>query len=270
MPELPEVETVVRELQSLIGESIKTIDVLWSKTVEGDLKKIKKSVLGSEIQRVHRRGKYILIGFSDGSHFSIHLRMTGKLVFEPTEKDLKHLRVQLAFESGLRLSYIDIRKFGRWQWWPKGEALLPKLGVEPLESPSVLKALRNLKTQREIKKVLLDQNILAGVGNIYADEALFASRIHPSEKACDLSLPQCKKLSIEIPRILHASIANMGTTLSDYRTTKNIGGENQKVLRVYGQTGRECSTCGRVIVRTVVGARSTHFCPSCQRINPSK
>jgi formamidopyrimidine-DNA glycosylase len=266
VPELPEVETVVRELQSLCGENIQSMDVHWARTVDGDLKNIKKAILSSEIKRVHRRGKYILIDFSDGSCCSIHLRMTGKLVFEPSEKDLKHLRVQLEFQSGLRLSYIDIRKFGRWHWWPASEPLLPKLGVEPLESTSVFMALKDLKTRREIKKVLLDQNILAGVGNIYADEALFASRIHPNEKGCDLSLAQCEKLSLEIPRILHASIANMGTTLSDYRTTKNIGGENQHVLKVYGQTGRPCSVCETVIVRTIVGARSTHHCPACQSL----
>jgi formamidopyrimidine-DNA glycosylase len=264
VPELPEVETVVRELQDLCGESIQSIDVLWPRTVDGELNDIKKSILNSSIQRVHRRGKYILWDFSDGSCMSVHLRMTGKLVFEPTEKDLKHLRVQLEFKSGLTLSYIDIRKFGRWHWWPKGEPLLPKLGVEPLAVDSVFNAINGLKTQREIKKVLLDQNILAGVGNIYADEALFASKIHPSKPACKLSTKECQALATEIPRILHASIANMGTTLSDYRTTKNIGGENQHTLKVYGQTGRECSECKEVIVRIIVGARSTHFCPRCQ------
>lgn len=265
MPELPEVETVVRELKCLEGEVIDHLDPHWDKTLEGSSSEVIARLTSQKIKSVFRRGKYIAWELSGGQVLTIHLRMTGKTLFDCPEKDQKHLRLTCYFQSGLKLFFVDIRKFGRWKLWDSMELLLPKLGPEPLTSKAVKKALMGVKSSREIKKVLLDQHVLVGVGNIYADEALFASKIHPTLAASELSARQVSELAVHIPRILKASIDNMGTTLSDYRNTKNIGGENQHYLKVYGQTGEACECCGTTIEKIVIGGRGTHFCPECQR-----
>lgn len=265
MPELPEVETVVRELHHLEGKQPLDLEVHWDKTIEGDTSTFRKALKGSTIEKVSRRGKYIVFYLDGGERFWVHLRMTGKLIFDLSPKDLKHLRCTLEFSDGSQLHFVDIRKFGRWAWVASDQALLPQLGVEPLNAEDVLGALKQHKSRREIKKVLLDQGVLAGVGNIYADEALFRARIHPACPLPRVSGPKLKALAQAIPEILLASIDNMGTTLSDYRTTRNIGGENQNYLRVYGQTGQVCEACTSTIEKIELGGRGTHFCPRCQK-----
>jgi len=264
LPELPEVETVVRELRHLSGDQFDSLKVHWFKTVGGEEKLFKSKLLNKPITRVFRRGKYICFSFANKVILTIHLRMTGKLIFSLSEKDQKHCRVEFGLKKNKALYFVDIRKFGRMQLWEE-DHLLPDLGPEPLEKDVVYNALLEYKGKKEIKKVLLDQKILVGVGNIYADEALFQAKINPNSKFDRISKKRIAALSDAIPKILRASINNMGTTLSDYRTTKNIGGENQNYLKVYGQTGLPCVVCDSTIKRLIVGGRSTHYCPVCQK-----
>lgn len=264
MPELPEVETVVRELKHLIGDQIVSLKVHWFKTVNDKEKIFRTQLLKQPITDVFRRGKYICFAFKNKVILTIHLRMTGKLVFSLSKKDHKHCRLEFGLKANNTLYFIDIRKFGRMELWEENN-LLPDLGPEPLEKEIVYNALLKYCGKKEIKKVLLDQKILVGVGNIYADEALFQAKIHPELKFNTISKKRIAILSEVIPKILKASIKNMGTTLSDYRTTKNVGGENQNYLKVYGQTGLACEQCQSTIKRIVVGGRSSHFCPVCQK-----
>ena len=266
MPELPEVETIVRELKALEGRRPTALKVHWERTATPGVEPLRKTLLGGFIEKVYRRGKYILLQMDHGDVVSIHLRMTGKLVFQPTPKDLPYIRLSLELDRRAWLHFVDIRKFGRFDFFPRGMAILPNLGPEPLDEKVTASVLSSLKTTRELKKVLLDQTVLAGVGNIYADEALFMARLSPFLPGIELGRKEAKVLASSLKKILEASIANMGTTLSDYRNTKNIGGENQNYLRVYGQTGKPCGVCATPILRQVIGSRSTHFCPVCQKM----
>ncbi len=266
MPELPEVETIVRQLRRRIrGKTIASTRVHWPRSVQGPNEEFRRRVRGWTIAAVTRRGKYIGLEGEDGTFFTIHLRMTGKLVSELAAGDRKHLRVQFTFSDGTALHFVDARKFGRVRLWPcRGESC-PGLGPEPLREQAVLAALRRLKTARPIKAVLLDQAVLAGVGNIYADEALFAAGIHPVTPAAVLSVEQQKRLADAVPRILKLAIGRRGTTLRNYRTVADQSGENQEHLNVYGRAGKPCLVCGTPIEKIRISGRSSHFCPRCQK-----
>jgi formamidopyrimidine-DNA glycosylase len=266
LPELPEVETVVRELKALEGRIPTKLKVSWHKTPTPGASVLRKALVGKAIRKVDRRGKYILLEMESGDVVSVHLRMTGKLVFEPTPKDRPYIRLSLELDHRDWLHFVDVRKFGRFDLFKSGSSVLPLLGPEPLEVNTTAKVLSNLKSRRELKKILLDQKVLAGVGNIYADEALYMARLSPFLPGVDLAEQEAKVLAKALSKILLASIKNMGTTLSDYRTTKNMGGENQNYLKVYGQTGRPCGVCETPIEREVIGGRSTHYCPVCQKV----
>jgi len=266
MPELPEVETVVRELKSLEGKFFSRVVVHWDRTIEGSTVEFLEQLRRKQIAVVFRRGKYICIELNTGDRITIHLRMTGKCIFEPSERDRNYSRVEFIFSDRSTLYFVDTRKFGRIKWWPKQEEFLSQLGPEPLESEAVLKAFLSCKSNREVKKVLLDQAILAGVGNIYADESLFLARIHPMMPFVEVSRLKLKRLAETIPVVMRQAIENMGTTLSDYRNTKNMGGENQNYLKAYGQTGEPCCRCKTKIEKIVIGQRGTHFCPRCQTL----
>ena len=266
MPELPEVETIARELNARArNRIISAIHVFWTRTLQNPAEEFIRLLAGKKIIGVSRRGKYIIMQCSGPFLFTIHLRMTGKLLFRLAEKERRSLRLQIDFTDGSALYFVDSRKFGKMKLWPAAEPLLADLGPEPLESETVLRALQGLKTSRAIKTVLLDQKILAGLGNIYADEALFRSRIHPLTPAKSLKRNQQKRLSLAVPEILKSAIDRKGTTLRDYRTTHNIGGENQNHLYVYGLSGRSCRRCLSSIQKIRISGRSSCFCPSCQK-----
>lgn len=266
MPELPEVETVVRELNARVqNRVIKAIHVFWSRSLQNPADEFERLLPGKKIIRVSRRGKYIFVHCSGSILFSIHLRMTGKLIFRLTERERKHLRIEIDFADGSALYFVDSRKFGKMKLWPPAKPILAELGPEPLETSTVLRVLRGLKTMRPIKAVLLDQKILAGLGNIYADEALFLSGVHPLTPAASLKKIEQKRLSLAIPEILLHAIDRKGTTLRDYRTTRNSSGGNQDHLSVYGLSDRPCPKCRNLIRRIRIGGRSSHFCPVCQK-----
>lgn len=266
MPELPEVETIVRQLQPVVtGKSVKAVSILWHRTVTGDHDKFKAALIGSRLIRIARRGKYICLFTGTGDCITIHLRMTGRLKFQLDEKEKNYTRAVFDFQDGSSLYFIDVRKFGRIMLWPKGSPLLPQLGPEPLEETPVFAALSGLTSIRAIKTVLLDQTVLAGVGNIYADEALYLAKIHPATPAAKVSKRKLKTLSRFIPEVLQSAIHHDGTTIIDYRSTGGSEGRNQFYLNVYGRIGQPCGSCGTEIQRIRLNNRSSHFCPKCQR-----
>jgi formamidopyrimidine-DNA glycosylase len=268
MPELPEVETIVRQLRrQVLGKTVRAFRLSWPRSVEGSPEEFRRRVRGLTIAAVSRRGKYIGIEGEDGTFFTIHLRMTGKLVGELAAADRRHLRARFAFSDGTALHFVDARKFGRLRLWPCRGGSCPGLGPEPLREQAVRTALKGLRTRRPIKAVLLDQTVLAGIGNIYADEALFASGIHPLAVAAALSAGQQKRLAGSVPRILKLAIGRRGTTLRNYRSVDDRTGENQEHLNVYGRTGGPCFACGTPIEKIRISGRSAHFCPRCQ--NPT-
>lgn len=265
MPELPEVQTIVDELKPLInGKTVREISIRWPRTVDADPELFTETLLGHTFQRITRRGKYLCFYLETGHCLTVHLRMTGTFLFQPAEKDHTHIRVILGLDDGLTLYFKDVRKFGRMKLWPPGERLLPHLGPEPLEEETVFDVLRTLKSRRAIKTVLLDQTVLAGVGNIYADEALFQAGVHPLTPANGLTTRQARELSRRIPRILKQAIKNKGTTISDYRTTEGSEGGNRFFLDVYGRTGEPCRVCKTQVERMVINNRSAHYCILCQ------
>ncbi|MCP5107792.1 MAG: DNA-formamidopyrimidine glycosylase, partial [bacterium] len=238
--------------------------VHWPRTVGGNKKNFTAALKNKTLSHIHRRGKYICLYLEDGQCLTIHLRMTGKLLFKPGEKDKKYIRTAFRFTDGSSLYFADVRKFGRMKIWPPNQPLLPQLGPEPLEEKTVFPVLATLTSRRAIKTVLLDQKVLAGVGNIYADEALFKAGIHPLTPAAAVPEQQLRKLGRHLPEILTAAIKNKGTTISDYRSTDGSEGGNQLFLNVYGRTGEPCTKCKTPIIRIRVNNRSSHFCPICQ------
>ncbi len=266
MPELPEVETIVRQLRPvLIGKTFQKVTVHWNRSVVGDAQALAGELTGRSIMDIFRRGKYICFSLDDGRNLVIHLRMSGRLVYSPAEKDNKYLRVTFVFCEDCMLHFIDMRKFGKIRLYTSRQPLLPGLGPEPLEVEIVEKALSETKSGKAIKTLLLDQSFLAGIGNIYADEALFAAGIRPRTPALRVSKARRRRLAAAIPLVLQAAIHHEGTTLSDYRPPGSERGNNQFYLKVYGRENQPCTKCGSNIRRMKINGRSAHFCPRCQR-----
>jgi len=266
MPELPEVETIARCLRThIVGETLRDILVFWPATVEGDPKLFRRAFRHRTITSVERRGKYLIVDTDGDFRLSMHLRMSGKLTFQLDERDGKHLRIQFKFHSQRSLFFVDIRKFGRIRLWTKQEPLLPRLGREPLASQDILNTLGNLSSRRTIKGLLLDQRVLAGLGNIYVDEILYRAGIHPATPLPRLGRRAITRIAEITPALLMKAIDNGGTTLVNYRPPDRPQGNNQYFLQVYGRTGQPCHRCGTKIQRQRVAGRSSHFCPRCQK-----
>ena len=277
MPELPEVETVARALRPLLaGKEFASARALWPRTVAApDPDSFAMRLAGQRIVDIGRRGKYILFTLASGDTLIVHLRMTGKLmVASPGSPDLDapHVRVILYLTDGDALVFNDARKFGRIWLVSDLESVIGKLGPEPLAwdfTPEVL-ASRLRRRRTSLKALLLDQTVLAGVGNIYADEALHLAGIHPLRTGADLTDEEVIRLHGAIREVLTASIGERGTMLRDYRPPYGLQGAYQNHLRVYQQTDRPCPRCGAPVRRIVVTQRSTHYCPQCQPENPLK
>lgn len=273
MPELPEVENVKNTLNKLVaGKTIKDVRVLWSNIIkEPELDEFKLRLTGQTIQHVERRGKFLKIYLNEDVLVS-HLRMEGKYALDQADEPFdKHTHVLFAFTDGTELRYRDVRKFGTMHLYPKGEEEsrppLSKLGFEPFSSELTAASMKKLfaRTSRSIKAVLLDQSLITGLGNIYVDEILFASGIHPEQKANELSLHRLKKLHQHMVAILKESVEKGGSTIRSYVNSEGEAGSFQLELFVYGKKGEPCKQCGREITRTVVAGRGTHFCSSCQK-----
>jgi formamidopyrimidine-DNA glycosylase len=274
MPELPEVETVCRGLERLIiGDIIQDAKILRPDSIEfPSPENFVKSVRGHRIEKVRRRGKYILIDLDDAAGLAVHLRMSGRLmVVKHAAPAERFLRVRMSLKSGRDLRFEDMRVFGRLWYVPKGrtfEEIIPtlsQLGIEPLDDLTGAHLGKRLKGKKQpIKSALLDQRVLAGLGNIYADESLFRARIHPLRSAGELKANELELLAQVIRDVLNNAIEMRGTTLRDYRDTEGVNGNYQNSSWVYGRFGQACRVCGREIERTKIGGRSSHFCPACQ------
>lgn len=279
MPELPEVETVRRTLEPhLTGKRIETFDLRWHRTLQApDLASFTSAIVGRTIVGVNRRGKLVVLEIDDGSTVTIHLRMTGELLFQlvvshgRNDQRESHLRAVFGFSDGSALLFYDTRKFGKIAWYPQDPtAPFDRLiGVEPLSDEFTVEALNGLLSsrRRQLKPVLLDQSVIAGLGNIYVDEALFRSRIHPLAVASNLSPAQVARLHEAIVTLLRRAVESRGTTLRDYRTGLGDEGTYQRSLRVYGfPPGSPCPECGTPLERLVIGQRGSIFCPNCQEL----
>lgn len=274
MPELPEVQTIVNDLKAagIEGAVINGAKVFWSRTIaEPSAGAFCRRIKGQKISAIRRRGKFIVFELINGEHLLVHLRMSGRLHLVarnlPREK---HEHAILNLSDGTQLRFHDTRKFGRIYLTADADRILGRLGPEPLAAGFS----RRLLTQglgprkRRIKPLLLDQTFIAGLGNIYVDEALWESRIHPCRTAASLSDAEIGKLQRAIPKVLKRGLKNLGTSLGTGKTNfysiAKHQGRNRDELRVFRQTGRPCRRCRTKIQRIVVGQRSTHICPKCQ------
>ncbi len=283
MPELPEVETVVRGLRDTVaGRSIERVTVLApprsievSRSFEG--LSFADILAGRRIEQVNRRGKNILIGLSGDITLWVHLKMTGHFFYVPPVDPIdKHdlvifdLAPDRSAPDNYHLRFHDYRRFGRLRLYPDSELWLQDglkdLGPEPLELAAEDFVAICRRTSRMIKPALLDQSFVAGVGNIYADEALFASRIHPTRVTSSLSRRKLIELHGHIQRLLKMAIRLMGTSVDSYSGINGQAGHFQKYLKAYSREGTPCERCGAMIVRRKIGSRSAHYCPRCQRI----
>ena len=274
MPELPEVETVRKTLKQLIqGKTIKEVVVSWAKMIKKpiNVEEFSDALIGQRIEDVNRRGKFILIETTDFTLVS-HLRMEGRYgLFQPADPVDKHTHVIFYFEDGTELRYKDVRKFGTMHLFKKGEEFgslpLSQLGPEPFgEDFTIANFTQGLsRTTRSIKTALLDQKIVVGLGNIYVDEALFRSKIHPERIANTLSTEEIEKLYKEIISTLSEAVEKGGSTIRSYVNSQGQIGMFQLELYVYGRKGQECKVCGHTLERIIVGGRGTVFCPHCQK-----
>jgi formamidopyrimidine-DNA glycosylase len=271
VPELPEVETVARDLRGLIvGATITDASVLWNRTLRnGSPETFADGTAGRRIEAVGRRGKQLVVSLDGGAFLTIHLKMTGQLfiVRQGTPED-PYVRLVLELDDGREIRFRDIRKFGRvGLYGAAGVDPFARTGPEPLADSFTLAAFRRLIRGRKgrLKSLLLDQSFIAGVGNIYADEALWAARLHPLRTAKTLRPADERRLWLELRRILAEAVIRRGSSIDDY-TAPDGDGEMQEHLQVYQRAGEPCSRCGRPIRRIVVGGRATHFCSWCQRV----
>jgi formamidopyrimidine-DNA glycosylase len=283
MPELPEVETVARDLRGLVlGSTIAGVRVTWPKTLRSaDPEAFAEAVVGRAIEVVGRRAKLVVIELAGGVAVTVHLKMTGQLFVVPagTPED-PYVRVTFDLTDGRELRFRDIRKFGRIGLASRDDSaggdLVGELGgakgfrgfgPEPLEATFTARAFRRLIRARRgrLKPLLMDQSFLAGIGNIYADEALWASRLHPLRSAASLRPPDEGRLYRELRRILAEAVERRGSSIDDY-TAPDGDGSMQDWLLVYQRAGEPCRRCGRPVRRIVVGGRATHLCTFCQRL----
>lgn len=277
MPELPEVETIARKLRpALTGRSFVAVDVLWARTVDRpDVASFRAALRGATVREVGRRGKYLVMPLSNGPTLLVHLRMTGKFSLRAPAAgpgDDPHARLTLRLDDGVWVSYSDQRKFGRFFLVDDPAEILGDLGPEPLSPEFTAACLQTRLANRrgEIKRLLLDQTFVAGLGNIYASEALWQAQIHPLRPAGSLTAPEVTRLHAAIVAALGGGIANGGTSLGDRQYVYPDGGlgNHQHYLQVYDRAGDRCPRCGYALERIIQGQRSTYFCPVCQRAEP--
>jgi len=274
MPELPEVETTVRLLRPMVlGRGMGELRVAWARILGGQsIAEFQKHIRGTRVLSIDRRAKYILLrlgrqGLPAGV-IVVHLRMTGRLYVDPPGADPEsHVQVEIELDNGHHLRFLDVRKFGRFQFAHDESEILPALGPEPLSDdfqPHWL--MRSLQRhRRQIKPLLLDQSFLAGLGNIYVDEALHRAGIHPQANSARLDAERVRALHGAIRRILTVAIRREGSSFDRfYRTPEGKPGGYQAQFQVYGREGQPCRRCGGTVRRTVVGQRGTHWCRGCQ------
>jgi len=292
MPELPEVETVRRTLsRAIVGKRVKAIELHLAKLLRSPRSGLRR-LIGARITGLARRAKMLLIHFSNGTSLIVHLKMTGQLIYRPKrgsdkvgghpiphgERDLPNRYTQaiFSFSDGSRLFYNDLRKLGYFKCLPttelEGLFNQMKLGPEPLDPKLTYKLFSTRLSRRfksKIKDVLLDQTVIAGLGNIYADEVNYQAGLHPTRLTGSLSPTEQKRLFQAIQRILRLAINKRGTTYRSFRDGLGRTGNMLSCLKVYRRTGHPCRRCQTPIVRLKLGSRSAHFCPTCQKLHPA-
>ena len=270
MPELPEVETIVRGLAAALpGKTIGRVSVALAKMAVAPAGvNFVRALRGQRIVSVHRRGKYAVIGLHSGRRLIVSLRMTGRLVvLKRGQAAIPYEHISVFFTDGSRLAFADSRQFGRMRLAERDEPWDAHLGVEPLSGDFTPERFIGMLSGRTtpIKALLLDQRRIAGVGNIYACEALWGARIRPGTPAKALTKPAIRRLHDALVEVLQRSIEMRGTSVDDYVDAQGRPGGFQNVLSVYGRAGSGCERCGRAIVRTVMAQRGTWWCRTCQR-----
>ena len=275
MPELPEVQTLVDDLNAagLCGRIITHARVYWPKSVEPLSPAVfRRGVQQRRIKRIYRRAKYLVFELGDDGILAVHLRMTGRfdLTVSHVPRSL-HAHVIFALDDGRVLRFHDTRKFGRLYLAKAAHARLAALGPEPLGEGFSAKVLASMLAgrRRQLKPLLLDQKFIAGLGNIYVDEALWTARLHPLRRAESLNWDETRTLHRSIRRVLRQGLKNAGTSLGDgqthFRSLRRGRGGNASHLKVFRRTGKACPRCRTAVERIIVGQRSTHLCPRCQR-----
>ena len=274
MPELPEVQIIVNDLinAGLIGKTITGARVLWEKTIaQPTAEEFIQTIAGQTISNIRRRAKYIIFDFQNGLHLLIHLRMSGKLqLISPNTEPDKHEHVILHFSDKFDLRFHDTRKFGRMYLVNNPDLILGKLGPEPLDNAFTVDIFKERiqSKNRQLKPLLLDQTFIAGLGNIYVDEALWEAKLHPKQIASKLSGKKLDTLYHAIRFVLQKGIDNLGTTLgkgkSNFYSAGQRRGRNAEQLNVFHRTDQPCPRCNTSIIFIIVGQRSTHICPKCQ------
>jgi formamidopyrimidine-DNA glycosylase len=275
VPELPEVESVRRRLVPVLeGRQFERVEIADARlTRPFDPGEVARELEGERVDAVDRRGKYLIVGFESGRALLVHLRMTGSFRIRAAAEDAlpedAHRRAVVRLDDGSDVAYRDVRRFGTWLLLEPGELdpyLDARVGPEPLDPAFTAKELaaRLAKRRAPVKAAILDQRTLAGVGNIYADEALWRSRIHPLREAGSLQPAEIRKLRQTIRDVLLLGIARQGSTLRDFALPGGEAGGMQDEFKVYGRLGEPCSRCGTPIERIVVGGRGTWYCPHCQ------
>jgi len=273
MPELPEVESVRRQLEPvLVGRRFDRVRIDDPRLVRPyEPAEVAAELEGGRVAAVQRRGKYLIVRFESGRVLLIHLRMTGSLLRAPNGSlpDDPHRRAVVNLDDGSDVAYRDVRRFGTWLLLEPGEAepyLAARVGEEPLDSLFTAARLgeRLASRRTSLKAALLDQRTLAGLGNIYVDEALWRARLNPLRPAAGLDRNELRRLHRGIRAALEHGLARQGSTLRDYRLPDGSRGSMQDEFRVYGRRDEPCDRCGTLISRTQAGGRTTWFCPTCQ------
>ena len=270
MPELPEVETIKNEIsEKIIGRHIKEVVILWDKTVKvPSAAEFIAKVTGRKIRDVNRRGKYLLISLNMADTLIMHMKMTGSLLLTSDENPPLYTRAVLKLDDGTNIYFRDPRKFGRMWLVEDIEDVVGGLGPEALSRDLTAKRLGELLAKRKapLKALLCDQTVIAGVGNLYADEALFEAKIHPLRTGDSLTADEVKRLQAAIRQVLLAGIKNKGASIVNYYRPDGSKGTAHSEFRVARRKGQRCVACGTPIERMVVRGRGTYYCPKCQAL----
>ncbi len=272
MPEIAEVETVRNTLKSrILNKKIKDVNIIYSKMIESNLSEFKKILIGNSFKDIKRIGKWLI--FDLGEHYLLsHLRMEGKYFIKTINDNIeKHEHVIFTFFDDTDLRYHDTRKFGRMNLIKKEDLYnteaIKKQGYEPfdkkLTSDYLIEKFKNKKLP--MKTLLLDQTIISGLGNIYADEVLFAAKINPLKLGSEIKKDECERIISSSKKIIEEAIALGGTTIKSYTSSLGVTGRFQQKLKAHKKEGEPCSNCGEPIIRIKVGGRSTYYCKNCQK-----
>jgi formamidopyrimidine-DNA glycosylase len=268
MPELPEVETIKNELApNVIGHRIKSIKLLWERTLQQPSKEeLERIVRGQEITGIERRGKYLILNLGSGYKLILHMGMSGSLMLGQ-DNPPPHTRAIIHLDNDMNIYFNDPRKFGKMYLVKECEHVFDKLGIEPLSPDFTTQSLAEILKSRKspVKSVLMNQSLIAGIGNMYADEALFASRIHPLRPADSLTEEEIKSLHQAIQDVLRQGIKNKGASVTNYFRPDGEAGTAHKEFRVAHRKDKPCPVCNTPIQRICVNQRGTCFCPCCQK-----